>query len=121
NYFGRAYGLEVVGVQGLSTDSEAGLQQINRLVDLIVERGVSAVFVESSVPRKSIESLIDGARSRNHEVVIGGELYSDAMGPSGTYEGTYIGMLDHNITQVTRALGGDAPPRGMQGLLRADG
>lgn len=120
NYFGRAYDLEVIGVQGLSTESEAGLQQINRLVDLIVEREISAVFVESSVPQKNIRSLIDGAAARGHEVAIGGELYSDAMGPSGTYEGTYIGMLDHNITQVTRALGGEAPPRGMRGRLRSE-
>lgn len=118
NYFGRAYNLDVIGVQGLSTDSEAGLQQINRLVDLIVERKVQAVFVESSVPRKNIESLIDGARSRGHQVVIGSELYSDAMGPAGMYEGTYIGMLDHNITRVTRALGGEAPDRGLRGQLQ---
>lgn len=120
NYFGRAYGLEVIGVQGLSTESEAGLQQINRLVDLIVERQIGAVFVESSVPQKNIRSLIDGAASRGHTVRIGGELFSDAMGPSGTYEGTYIGMLDHNITRVTRALGGEAPPRGMRGQLRSE-
>lgn len=120
NYFGRAYDLEVIGVQGLSTESEAGLQQINRLVDLIVDRDIGAVFIESSVPQKNIRSLIDGAAARGHQVVIGGELYSDAMGPSGTYEGTYIGMLDHNITQVTRALGGEAPPRGMRGQLREE-
>ena len=119
NYFGRAYQLDVVGVQGLSTDSEAGLQQINRLVDLIVDRGVQAVVVESSVPQKNIESLIDGARSRGHQVAIGGELYSDAMGPNGTYEGTYIGMLDHNMTRVTRALGGEAPEGGLRGQLRS--
>lgn len=119
-YFGRAYDLEVQGVQGLSTESEAGLQQINQLVDLIVARKIQAVFVESSVPRKNIESLIDGAQSRGHAVTIGGELYSDAMGATGTYEGTYVGMLDHNITLVTRALGGDAPERGMQGRLSGE-
>ena len=117
NYFGRAYGLEVRGVQGISTESEAGLQQINELVDLIVESNVQAVFVESSVSRKNIEALIDGARARGHQAVIGGQLYSDAMGEAGTYEGTYIGMLDHNITVVTHALGGNAPARGMQGRL----
>ena len=109
NYFGRAYGLEVLGVQGLSTESEAGLQRINQLVDLLVDRKVRAVFVESSVPRKNIDSLVEGSRSRGHEVAIGGELYSDAMGPDGSYEGTYIGMLDHNITLVARGLGGQAP------------
>ncbi len=119
NYFGRAYGLEVQGVQGLSTESEAGLQRVNELVDLLVNRQVQAVFVESSVPRKNIEALIEGARSRGHQVQIGGELYSDAMGRAGTYEGTYAGMLDHNITVVTRALGGMAPERGLAGRLNA--
>jgi len=119
-YFGRAYGVDVYGVQGLSTDSEAGLSQINSLVDEIVRRKVAAVFVESSVPQKSILAVVDGAASRGHRVIVGGELYSDAMGGGGTYEGTYIGMLDHNLTLVARALGGVAPPRGMQGLLRID-
>lgn len=117
NYFGRAYGLEVMGVQGLSTESAAGLQRINELVDVLVEQQVPAVFVESSVPRKSIEALVQGAESRGTSVRIGGELFSDAMGPSGTYEGTYIGMLDHNITLVTRALGGEAPEKGLNGKL----
>jgi manganese/zinc/iron transport system substrate-binding protein len=117
SYFGRAYGLEVVGVQGLSTESEAGLQRINELVDLLVDRKITAVFVESSVPRKNILALIDGAKSRGHDVKVGGELYSDAMGAEGTYEGTYIGMLDHNITIVAQALGGTVPERGLNGNL----
>lgn len=118
NYFGRAYGLEVLGVQGISTESEAGLQRINELVDLLVDKQVKAVFVESSVPRKSIDSLVEGARSRGHDVHIGDkELFSDAMGPAGTYEGSYLGMLDHNITLVARGLGGDAPVGGFQGKL----
>lgn len=117
NYFGRAYELDVQGVQGISTESEAGLQRVNELVDMIVAKKVRAVFVESSVPRKNIEALVEGARARNHEITIGGELFSDAMGETGTYEGTYIGMLDHNITLVTRALGGEAPESGMQGRL----
>jgi manganese/zinc/iron transport system substrate-binding protein len=117
NYFGRAYGLEVQGVQGISTESEAGLQRVNALVDLIVDKKVPAVFVESSVPRKNIEALVEGARARGHTVTIGGELFSDAMGETGTYEGTYIGMLDHNITLVTTSLGGSAPAAGMQGKL----
>lgn len=116
-YFGRAYGLEVHGVQGISTESEAGLVRINELVDLLVDRRVPAVFVESSVPRKSIEALMKGAESRGHAIVIGGELYSDAMGSADSYEGTYVGMLDHNITRVTRALGGKATDRGMLGKL----
>lgn len=118
NYFGRAYGLEVLGVQGISTESEAGLQRINELVDLLVDKKVKSVFVESSVPRKNIDSLVEGARSRGHEVNVGDrELFSDAMGKPGTYEGTYIGMLDHNITIVARGLGGDAPTDGFQGKL----
>ncbi|MEM9366234.1 MAG: zinc ABC transporter substrate-binding protein [Planctomycetota bacterium] len=117
NYFGRAYGLDVMGVQGLSTESEAGLQRINALVDLLVDRKVRAVFVESSVPPDNIEALVEGAASRGHNVIVGGELYSDAMGKGGTYEGTYVGMLDHNITLVTRALGGEAPALGFQGKL----
>lgn len=117
NYFGRAYGLQVMGVQGLSTESEAGLQRINELVDFLVKNNVRAVFVESSVSPKNIQALIEGARSRGHEVKVGGELFSDAMGAEGTYEGTYIGMIDHNVTLVTRGLGGDAPEGGMQGKL----
>lgn len=116
-YMGRAYGLEVLGIQGISTESEAGLRDINRLVDLIVDRGVPAIFVESSVSDRNVRSLVEGARSRGHDVRVGGELFSDAMGPAGTYEGTYIGMIDHNVTTITRALGGDAPEGGMQGLL----
>ena len=120
NYLGRAYGLDVQGVQGISTESEAGLQRVGALVDMLAERSVKAVFIESSVPRKSIDSLIEGARAKGHDVVVGGELFSDAMGSDGTYEGTYIGMLDHNITTITRALGGRAPERGLNGKLSID-
>ncbi|MEQ1826452.1 MAG: zinc ABC transporter substrate-binding protein [Pirellula sp.] len=118
NYFGRAYGLNVMGVQGISTESEAGLQQINELVKLIVENKVQTVFVESSVSRKNIDALVEGAKSKGHTVQVGAkELFSDAMGATGTYEGTYIGMLDHNITVVARGLGGEAPASGFQGKL----
>ncbi|MBY4891858.1 zinc ABC transporter substrate-binding protein [Rhodobacteraceae bacterium N5(2021)] len=116
-YFGAAYGYEVIGIQGISTESEAGLQRIGELVDLLVSRDVGAVFVESSVSDRNIRALIEGAAARGHEVVIGGELFSDAMGEEGTYEGTWIGMIDHNVTTIARALGGDAPEGGMQGLL----
>lgn len=109
-YFGKAYGLEVQAIQGISTESEAGLQRINELVDLLVSRKIEAVFVESSVPRKSIEALMEGARSRGQTVKVGGELYSDAMGEEGTYEGTYIGMMDHNLTTIARALGANDVP-----------
>jgi manganese/zinc/iron transport system substrate-binding protein len=111
-YFGRAYGLEVQAIQGISTESEAGLQRINQLVDLLVDRKIQAVFVESSVPKESIEALLEGAAARGHSVKIGGELYSDAMGADGTYEGTYIGMMDHNITTIAHALGAQQVPEG---------
>ena len=117
NYLGRAYDLEVRGIQGLSTESEAGLKDISGLVDFLVENKIPAVFVESSVSQKNIKALIEGARAKGHEVKIGGELYSDAMGPTGTYEGTYIGMIDHNVTTITRALGGEAPEKGLNGKL----
>lgn len=117
SYFGRAYGLDVYAIQGVSSDSEAGLKRINRMVDLMVHLRVQAVFVESSIPRKSMEALIEGARSRGHSVKIGGELFSDAMGQPNTYRGTYVGMMDHNITMVTRALGGDVPEEGFHGNL----
>jgi manganese/zinc/iron transport system substrate-binding protein len=119
SYFGRAHGFEVLGIQGISTQSEAGLQRVAELVDILVERGIGAVFVESSVSDRSIRALVEGAAAKGHEVVIGGELFSDAMGADGTYEGTYPGMIDHNATTISRALGGDAPARGMAGRLAA--
>ncbi len=117
NYFGRRYNFEVVGIQGISTESEAGVRDIEAIVDLLVQRRIPAVFVESTVSERNINALITGARARGHEVAIGGNLYSDAMGEPGAYEGTYIGMIDHNVTTIARALGGDAPERGMQGKL----
>ena len=117
NYFGRRYGYQVVGIQGISTESEAGVRDIERLVDLLVDNQIKAVFIESTVSERNINALIAGARARGHEVIIGGELFSDAMGQENTYEGTYIGMIDHNITLIARALGGDAPATGMQGKL----
>ncbi|GGB38056.1 manganese transporter [Roseibium aquae] len=117
NYFGNAYGFEVVGIQGISTESEAGLQRIGELVDMLVARNIGAVFVETSVSDRNIQALIEGAAARGHDVIIGGELFSDAMGDPGTYEGTYIGMIDHNATTITSALGGQAPESGMQGML----
>ncbi|MBE17259.1 MAG: manganese transporter [Nitrospinae bacterium] len=117
NYFGRAYDIEVKGIQGLSTESEAGLKDINNIVDDIVKRDIKAVFVETSVSSKNVKAIIEGASARGKKVVIGGVLFSDAMGNTGTYEGTYIGMLDHNITVITRSLGGKAPVLGMNGKL----
>ncbi len=118
-YFGRTYGLEVIGIQGISTESEAGLNRITQLVDMLVSREIGAVFVESSVSDRNIRALIEGAVAQGHKVTIGGELFSDAMGQNGTYEGTYLGMIDHNTTTIARALGGTAPARGMTGQLSA--
>lgn len=117
NYLGRAYNIEVLGIQGISTESEAGLGDLNKLVDTIVNRKIGAVFVETSVADKNVKALIEGAKARGFEVKIGGELFSDAMGPPGTYEGTYIGMIDHNVTTIVRALGGEAPKTGLNGKL----
>ncbi len=118
-YFGRAYGYQVLGIQGISTESEAGLKEIEELVGQIVERRIGAIFVETSVSDRNVKALIEGAAARGHAVRIGGELFSDSMGNEGTYEGTYIGMIDHNATVIARALGGDAPVKGLNGRLGA--
>jgi manganese/zinc/iron transport system substrate-binding protein len=103
-YFGRAYGLEVHGLQGISTADEADLGAVNDLVELLVSRKVKAVFIESSVPPKNIQALVDGCKARGHEVNIGGELFSDAMGQPGTPEGEYLGMVKHNVETIVEAL-----------------
>lgn len=118
SYLGRSYDIEVLGIQGINTESEAGLDDLNRLVDTIVQKKIRAVFIETSVADKNIKALIEGASAQGFEVKIGGELFSDAMGQAGTYEGTYIGMIDHNVTTIVRALGGEAPEKGLNGELR---
>lgn len=120
-YFGRAYDFEVMGIQGISTQSEAGLQRIRELVDILVERDITAVFVETSVSDRNVRALIEGAAAEGHTVEIGGELFSDAMGVAGTYEGTFLGMLDHNATAISAALGGDVPDGGWRGNLGGEG
>ncbi|MFB9899266.1 metal ABC transporter solute-binding protein, Zn/Mn family [Cerasicoccus arenae] len=117
NYMGRAYGLQVKGIQGLSTESEAGVRDIEHLVSFLVENKIPAVFVETSVSDKNVRALVEGAGAQGHMLVIGGSLYSDAMGKTGSYEGTYIGMIDHNVTIISRALGGSPPENGMQNKL----
>jgi len=117
-YLGRAYGVDVQGIQGLSTESEAGIRDIERVIALMVERRIPAVFVETSVAEKNVRALVEGARARGHGVAVGGTLFSDAMGLPGTYEGTYIGMIDHNVTTIAIGLGGEAPERGMAGRLQ---
>jgi len=103
-YFGNEYGFEVKGLQGISTVSEAGAADVKQLADFIVDRKIPALFIESSVPHRNIEALQAAVKSRGFEVKIGGELYSDALGSSGTPEGTFIGMYKHNVKIITEAL-----------------
>lgn len=119
SYFGARYGLEIESIQGLSTEAEANLAAIEALVRKLVDRRVPAVFAETSVPDRAVRALIEGAGARGQRVALGGNLFSDAMGRPGTYEGTYEGMLDHNVTTVARALGGRVPARGLNGRLAA--
>lgn len=103
-YFGRAYGLEVHGLQGISTASEYGLKDLVTLVEFVIEREVPAVFVESSVPKKSIEAMIDGCRKRGHNLKLGGQLYSDALGNPNTPEASLIGSFKANVNTIVSAL-----------------
>jgi manganese/zinc/iron transport system substrate-binding protein len=91
----------------MSTDSEASLQEINQLVDTIVSRKIPAVFVESSVPQKTVHALVEGARAKTHQVIVGGELFSDALGASGTEVGTLAGIIRHNTNTIVTALRGE--------------
>jgi len=109
-YYGRAYGLEVHGIQGISTEAEAGLADIRAVTELVIERQVPAIFVESSINPRNIEAVQAAVRAKGLEVAIGGELYSDALGAAGTWHGTYIGMLVHNTTTIVEALGGRVAP-----------
>lgn len=104
NYFGKNYGFQVVGLQGLSTATEAGVQDVQNLANFIIEKKVNAIFVESSVPKRTIEALQAAVKSKKHDVSIGGTLYSDALGNAGTVEGTYIGMFEYNVNTIVNAL-----------------
>ncbi|WP_394747743.1 metal ABC transporter solute-binding protein, Zn/Mn family [Spongiimicrobium salis] len=104
NYFGEAFGFEVVGLQGLSTATEAGVQDVQELAKFIIEKDVKAIFVESSVPKRTIEALQASVQSKGHEVAIGGTLFSDALGTQGTAEGTYTGMFRYNVRTIVNAL-----------------
>ncbi|MEE9443463.1 MAG: zinc ABC transporter substrate-binding protein [candidate division Zixibacteria bacterium] len=106
NYFGRAYGFEVRGLQGISTASEAGTADVQKLAAFIVEKKIPAIFIESSVPQRNIEAVQAAVAARDFEVVIGGELFSDSMGDTSTPEGTYVGMVEHNINTIVAALTG---------------
>jgi len=103
-YYGQQYGLEVSGIQGLSTAAEAGLADVDRVVELVSSRQLKAIFVESSVPPRTIDAVRSGCEARGHTVELGGELFSDAMGAPGTPEGTYVGMVRHNTDTVVEAL-----------------
>lgn len=105
NYFGEAYGVDVRGLIGISTASEAGTRDIRDLAEFIAERQIPAIFVESSVPARAIEAVQAAVRANGAEVGIGGELFSDAMGDEGTEEGTYVGMVRHNVDVIADALG----------------
>lgn len=107
NYFGRAYGFEVRGLQGISTEAQAGTADVQVLADFILERQIPAIFVESSVPQRNVEAVQAAVQSRGFDVKIGGSLFSDAMGTAGTPEGTYVGMVRHNIDTIVAALTGE--------------
>ena len=103
-YFGKAYDIEVRGLQGISTLSEYGLQDITSMADFIAQNKIKAVFVESSVPEKALKAVVEGVEDRGHNVIIGGTLYSDAMGASGTPEGEYTGMVRANVNTIVSSL-----------------
>jgi manganese/zinc/iron transport system substrate-binding protein len=107
HYFGRAYGFEVRGLQGISTAAEAGTADVRDLAAYIAEHKIPAIFVESSVPVRNVEALQAAVKAQGFEVTIGGQLFSDAMGDPGTPEGTYIGMVRHNIDTIIGALLGE--------------
>ena len=109
-YYARAYDIEEVAIQGISTETEAAIGDIREVADIVAERGVPAVFIETTISPRTIEALREAVRDRGHEVEIGGALYSDAMGDAGTPDGTYIGMIVANTTTITEALGGSVPP-----------
>ena len=115
NYFGRAYGFEVRGLQGLSTATEAGAADVSALAQFVAERGIPAMFVETSVSDRSIRAVREAVRARGAEVEIGGNLFSDALGTAGTPEGTYEGMIRHNVDTVVGALAGEGGGRGGDG------
>ncbi len=103
-YFGHTYGFEELSIQGWSTDSEAGIKEIQNLADEISKRKIKALFVETSISPATIEALEAAVQDRGHDVVIGGELFSDAIGEKGTFEGTYVGAFTHNIDTIIEAL-----------------
>lgn len=109
NYFGQAYDFEVRGLQGISTESEASTADVQELARFIADREIPAIFIESSVPQRNVEAVQAAVQAQGFNVIIGGELYSDAMGAAGTEAGTYVGMVRHNIDTIVSALLGETP------------
>jgi manganese/zinc/iron transport system substrate-binding protein len=105
-YLGDAYDIEVFAPQGISTEAEASVADIQAAVDYIVQHKIPAIFFESAIPIDTVEAMIAGAEAQGHKVTLGGELFADTMGEPGTPEGTYIGMVKHNVTTIVTALGG---------------
>ena len=105
-YFSKAYNIEVFAPQGISTEAEASVADIQTAVDYIVNNDVPAIFFESAIPIDTVEAMIEGASAQGHNVELGGELFADTMGEPGTPEGTYLGMIEHNVTVIVQALGG---------------
>jgi len=105
-YFGRAYNIEVLAIQGVSTDSEASLRSVNELVQIIVKRKIPAIFIENTLSPKAVEALAQGAKASGHTVIIGGELLGDSLGPVGSPTESYIGTVQHNVRTITTALSG---------------
>ena len=108
NYFGKAYGFEVRGLQGISTATEAGIADVQELAMFIEARRIPAIFVESSISSRSLEAVKAAVKSKGFDVEIGGVLFTDAMGNKGTPEGTYVGMIRHNIDTIVHALIGES-------------
>ncbi|MGS2745014.1 metal ABC transporter solute-binding protein, Zn/Mn family [Halomonas sp. LS-001] len=109
-YFGRAYDIDVEGIQGISTETETGIADIRNMTDIVVDRAVPALFIESTINPRTVQAVIDAAKQRGQDVKIGGELYSDAMGDPDTVDGTYMGMIYRNTQHIVEALGGTLAP-----------
>ena len=105
-YFGRRYGLAVRGIQGISTESEPSLGDIEELVTTISDERIPAIFVETTVSDRTVRAVVDGCAAKGHELKIGEALYSDSLGRAGSPEGTWAGMLRHNAKSIANALGG---------------
>lgn len=109
-YFGRAYGIDVAGIQGIATDSEAGIADIRDMARIVAERDVPAVFIESTIHPRTVQAVVEAATEGGHAVEVGGELLGDAMGAEGTAEGTYVGMIVYDVRVIVEGLGGSPPP-----------